>query len=39
VARIVAIAVNLPLGFIANRYLTFGVGIVPRVLRFRKAVK
>jgi putative flippase GtrA len=39
VARIVAIAVNLPLGFIANRYLTFVVGIVPRVLRFRKAVK
>jgi len=38
-ARIAAIAVNLPLGFIANRYLTFGVGIVPRVLRLRKAVK
>ena len=36
-ARIIAIAVNLPLGFLANRYLTFGVGIVPRVLRLRKA--
>ena len=39
VARIIAIAVNLPLGFIANRYLTFGVGIVPRMLRYRKATK
>lgn len=38
-ARIIAIAVNLPLGFVANRYLTFGVGIVPRMLRYRKAMK
>ncbi len=36
-ARVTAIAVNLPFGFIANRYLTFGVGIIPRVMAFRKA--
>ena len=36
-ARITAIAVNLPFGFIANRYLTFGIGIVPRVIALRKA--
>jgi len=39
VARVIAIAVNLPLGFVANRYLTFGVGIVPRVLGLRKIAK
>jgi putative flippase GtrA len=32
-ARATAIAVNIPFGFLANRYLTFGVGIIPRVLR------
>ncbi len=30
-ARLVAVAVNLPAGFLANRYLTFGVGILPRM--------
>jgi putative flippase GtrA len=39
VATIVAVVVNLPLGFIANRYLTFGIGIVPRLLGGWKAVK
>jgi putative flippase GtrA len=38
-ARITAIAVNLPLGFVANRYLTFGVGIIPRFLGLRKSSK
>jgi putative flippase GtrA len=35
-ARISATAINLPFGFVANRYLTFGVGIVPRLLKMRK---
>jgi putative flippase GtrA len=39
IAATVAVVVNLPLGFVANRYLTFGVGIVPRVLGLRKAEK
>ncbi len=30
-ARLVAVALNLPVGFLANRYLTFGVGIIPRM--------
>ncbi len=38
-AAVVAVIVNLPGGFVANRYLTFGVGIVPRVLGLRKVPK
>jgi putative flippase GtrA len=38
-AAVVAVVVNLPGGFIANRYLTFGIGIVPRVLRLLKVPK
>jgi putative flippase GtrA len=38
-ARVAAIALNLPLGFLANRYLTFGIGILPRVMGLRKAAK
>jgi putative flippase GtrA len=34
-ARATAIVVNLPFGFLANRYLTFGIGIIPRFLRRR----
>lgn len=36
-SRFVAVIVNLPLGFVANRYLTFGDGILPVVARLRKA--
>jgi putative flippase GtrA len=36
IAILVPVIVNLPIGFIANRYLTFGVGIVPRVNAMRK---
>ena len=39
IASVVAVVVNFPLGFIANRYLTFGVGIVPRVLSIWKVSK
>lgn len=39
IAAILAVAVNVPCGFLANRYLTFGVGIVPRLLRLRKVTK
>jgi putative flippase GtrA len=39
IAATIAVAVNLPGGFIANRYLTFGVGIIPRMLGPRKASK
>lgn len=38
-AAVAAVVVNLPGGFIANRYLTFGIGILPRVLRLLKAPK
>jgi putative flippase GtrA len=38
-AAVVAVIVNLPGGFIANRYLTFGVGIIPRVLGLLKVPK
>jgi putative flippase GtrA len=37
-ATTIALIVNLPLGFVANRYLTFGIGIVPRLGGAGKAV-
>jgi putative flippase GtrA len=39
VARMTAILVNLPVGFVAHRYLTFGQGIGAAVLRARQAWK
>lgn len=38
-ARLTAVIVGLPLGFIAHRYLTFGIGILATVARLRKASK
>jgi len=37
VAALIATIVNFPIGFLAHRYLTFGVGIVPRILRIRNS--
>jgi len=36
IAALVATIVNFPVGFFAHRYLTFGVGNVPRILRIRR---
>jgi len=37
-AKIVGIALNIPLGFLGHRYLTFGAGIVAVVRRYQAAL-
>lgn len=39
VGKIAAVVVNLPLGFLAHRYLTFGAGIAPAFASIRRALK
>ena len=39
VGTVAAVIVNLPVGFVANRYLTFGAGIAPTIARLRNAQK
>jgi putative flippase GtrA len=36
-AKIIGIAINLPIGFVGHRYLTFGHGIVGTLRRYRSA--